>query len=137
MDNPLVRQILGVIAGVVVGGLIVFSVELVGHSVFPPPVGMDLSNPDDMKQLISMLPTGALVMVLVGWLLGSLAGAWTADKIARNPIAGWIVAGIFILLTAYNFSVIPHPTWMMAAGILIPLLSAWIAGRLAPKPAAI
>lgn len=137
MDNPLVRRILGVIAGVVVGGLIVFCVELVGHSLFPPPAGMDLSNPDDMKQLISTLPTGALVMVLAGWLLGSLAGAWTADNIARNPIAGWIVAGIFILLTAYNFSVIPHPTWMMAAGILIPLLSAWIAGRLAPKPAAI
>ena len=77
MGNPLVRQILGVLAGVIVGGLIVFCVELVGHSLFPPPAGTDLSNPDDMNQLISTLPMSALVIVLVGWLLGSLAGAWT------------------------------------------------------------
>lgn len=127
MGKPIARQILGVIAGVVVGGLVVFLVELVGHSLFPPPPGTDLSNPEDVKRLISLLPVGALLMVLVGWLIGSLAGAWTANRIARTSMAGWIVAALFILLTAYNFTVIPHPTWMIAAGIAIPLFSAWIA----------
>lgn len=130
MDNPLVRQILGVIAGVIVGGLIVFCVEAVGHSLFPTPAGTDLSNPEDVKRLISMLPIGALVMVLVGWAFGSLAGAWTANRIARTSMAGWIVAGLFVLLTAYNFTIIPHPMWMMAAGILIPLVAAWVASRM-------
>ena len=131
MDNPLVRQILGVIAGVVVGGLVVFLVEFAGHSLFPPPPGTDLTNPEDVKRLMSLLPAGAFVMVLFGWFLGSLAGAWTANRIARTSIAGWIVAALFILLTAYNFTVIPHPMWMMAAGVVIPLVSAWIASRVA------
>lgn len=132
MGNPIARQLLGVIAGVVVGGLVVFLVELAGHSLFPPPPGTDLSNQEDVKRLISLLPVGALLMVLVGWLLGSLAGAWTANRIARTSMAGWIVAALFILLTAYNFTIIPHPAWMMAAGLAIPLASAWIASRMAP-----
>lgn len=134
MGNPIARQALGVIAGVVVGGLVVFLVELVGHSLFPTPPSTDLSNPEDVKRLISLLPVGALLMVLVGWLLGSLAGAWTASRIARTNMAGWIVAALFILLTVYNFTVIPHPLWMMAAGVVIPLVAAWIAARLsAPR----
>ena len=136
MNNPLMRQILGVIAGVVVGGLIVFCVELVGHSLFPTPPGIDLSNPDDVKRLIATLPTGALVMVLVGWALGSLAGAWTANRIARTPMAGWIVGGLFVLMTAYNFTVIPHPMWMMAVGIAIPFVMAWVASRMTEPRAA-
>lgn len=129
MENALVRQVLGVIAGVIVGGLVVFVVELIGHSLFPPPAGTDLSDPEAVKRLISTLPTGALIMVLVGWLLGSFAGAWTANRIARTTIAGWIVAGLFVLLTAYNFTIIPHPAWMMAAGIAIPLAAAATASR--------
>ncbi len=78
----------------------------------------------------------SMARILAGWLLGSLAGAWTANRIARTPLAGWIVAGLFVLLTAYNFTIIPHPMWMMAAGILIPLVAAWIASRMA-RPAVI
>lgn len=135
MDNPLVRQILGVIAGVVVGGLVVFLVEFAGHSLFPPPPGTDLTNPEDVKRLMSLLPAGAFAMVLFGWFLGSLAGAWTANRIARTSMAGWIVAALFILLTAYNFTVIPHPMWMMVAGVVIPLVSAWIASRISTPQA--
>ena len=129
MENSVFRQIIGVVAGVVVGGAIVFITELVGHSAFPPPAGTDLSNPDHIARLIDSLPIGAFVMVLAGWFLGSLAGALVANRIARNTLAGWIVAVLFILLTAYNFTVIPHPVWMMAAGVALPLVAAWIAGQ--------
>jgi hypothetical protein len=130
MDHPLVKTILAVLAGVIAGGAIVFVTEAVGHSLFPPPADIDLSNPEDVKRLMASLPAGAFVMVLVGWFLGSLAGAFVAYSISGKPVAAWAVAAIFILFTAMNFAMIPHPAWMIAAGLLIPLASAWLALRL-------
>lgn len=128
--NSNVRMILGIVAGVVVGGLVVFLVESAGHAMFPPPVGTDLSNPEAMKTLIASLPAGAIVMLLLGWFLGALAGAVTAKVIAKRDMAAWIVGVIFVALTASNFIYIPHPVWMMAAGVALPLLAAWIATRM-------
>lgn len=137
MDNPLLKTILGVVAGVIVGGAVVFVTEMIGHSLFPPPAGTDLSNPEDLKRLMESLPTAAYAMVLLGWFLGSFAGAFVALKIANKPVAAWAVAVLFILLTAANFVMIPHPMWMIAAGILIPLASAWLALRLRGSPGAV
>ena len=130
MDNQLMKTILAVVAGVVVGGAIVFVSEAVGHSLFPPPADINLANPEDVKRLMASLPAGAFAMVLLGWLLGSLAGALVALRIARRPAAAWAVAVVFILATTANFFMIPHPAWMIAAGLLIPLASAWLALRL-------
>ena len=130
MDNKLMKTILAVVAGVVVGGAIVFVTEAVGHSLFPPPADINLANPEDVKRLMASLPAGAFAMVLLGWLAGSLAGALVALRIARKPVAAWSVAAVFIVLTTVNFYLIPHPGWMIAVGLLIPLASAWLALRL-------
>lgn len=133
MDNPILKLVLAVVAGVIAGGVIVFATEYIGHSLAPPPADLDLSNPDDVKRLIDSLPFGAFAMVMLGWFLGSFAGAFVAHAIAKKPAAAWAVAAIFILFTAMNFVMIPHPMWMIAAGLLIPLASAWLVLRMAPR----
>jgi hypothetical protein len=129
MDNRLVRTILGVVAGAVAGGAIVFVTEFIGHSLFPPPPDINLGNPEDVERLMASLPAGAFAMVLLGWFLGSFAGALLAYRLSERPAAAWAVAAIFILFTAMTFMTIPHPAWMIAAGLLIPLASAWLALR--------
>ena len=84
---------------------------------------------------MASLPAGAFAMVLLGWFLGSFAGAYVAHAIAKRPATAWAVAMIFILFTIMNFVMIPHPLWMIAAGLLIPLASAWLALRLSAKTA--
>ncbi len=134
MDKSLPRTILGVVAGIVAGGLVVFVTETVGHSLYPPPPDINLADPEDVKRLMASLPAGAFAFVLAGWFLGSLAGALVALRIAKGAAAAWAVALLFILFTCMNFVMIPHPAWMIAAGIAIPLLSAWLALRLS-RPA--
>lgn len=129
MNNPIIRLIVAVIVGVVAGGLMVFLVESIGHMIYPPPADLNLADPASRATMIERLAPGALAMVVIGWFLGSLAGALIANRIARQARAGWIVALLFIALTAFNFTVIPHPAWMIAAGIALPLLAAWIAAR--------
>ena len=75
-----------------------------------------------------------LISFIVGGLLiGALAGAWTANRIAGRTIAGWVVALLVIAGGVATMMMFPHPAWMWAGGILLPLLAGWIAARLAPE----
>jgi len=124
---------MGVIAGVVVAFLCVFGVEMIGHSLYPPPAGLDLDNPADQARVMEAMPSAAKAMVLAAWFVGALAGAWTANRIAGRGLAGWIVALLVIAAGIATMVMIPHPAWMWAGGVLLPLLAAWIADRMAPR----
>ena len=127
------RMLLGVFAGVVVAFVCVFLVEMVGHSLYPPPAGLDLSDPADQARVMEAMPAAAKAMVLAAWFIGAVAGAWVANRIAGRPIAGWIVALLVIAAGVATMVMIPHPAWMWAGGILLPLLGAWVAERMAER----
>jgi len=129
------RIVLGVVAGILVAFLCVFGVEMVGHSLYPPPEGLDLRNPADVERLMASLPAMAFVFVLGGWFLGSLLGAWTANAVANRGLAGWIVVLVVVVAGIATMAMIPHPVWMWVAGIALPLAAGWLAQRLARVPA--
>jgi hypothetical protein len=127
------RIALGVVAGIVVAFLCVFAVEFVGHGLYPPPAGLDATNPADQARLMEAMPAAAKALVLLGWFLGALAGAWVANRIAGRSLAGWIVALLVIAAGVATMVMIPHPIWMWAGGILLPLAAAWIAERVGAR----
>lgn len=129
------RIVLGIVAGMVVAFVCVLGIEFAGHAVFPPPPGTDLSNPAEVERLMSAMPVAALGFVIVAWFVGALAGAWVANAVARRALAGWIVALLVICGGVYTMMTIPHPAWMWAAGIGLPLIAGWLAQRLAKVPA--
>lgn len=129
------RIVLGVVAGLVVAILCVFAIELVGHNLYPPPEGIDPSNPADLERLMASVPATALAFVAIAWFVGTLAGAWVANAIARRALAGWIVAALIIAGGLWTMITLPHPVWMWAAGVGLPLAAGWLAQRLAKAPA--
>jgi hypothetical protein len=129
------RIILGIVAGAVVAFCCVFAIELVGHSLFPPPADINLANPADVERLMSELPAAAFAFVLAGWFLGSLAGAGVAHLLARRALAGRFVGVLMIAACGYTLYAIPHPVWMWVAGIVLPLLGVWLAERITRVPA--
>jgi hypothetical protein len=124
---------MGIVAGVVVASLCVFAVEWIGHDLYPTPPGLDINKPADQARLMEAMPSAAKAMVLIGWFVGALAGAWVANRIAGRGLAGWIVALLVIAAGVATMLMITHPGWMWAGGIALPLLGAWIADRMAPK----
>lgn len=129
------RMAMGIIAGIVVAFLCVFAVEWVGHGLYPPPAGLDVNDPADQARLMEAMPAAAKALVLLGWFAGALAGAWTANRIAGRGIAGWIVALLVIAAGIATMVMIPHPAWMWAGGIALPLLGAWMADRISARRA--
>ena len=45
MLRTILRTALGVVLGLIVGLLIILAVEGVGHTIFPPPPGVNLTDP--------------------------------------------------------------------------------------------
>jgi hypothetical protein len=129
----MVRSILAVLAGILVMGITVAAVQWLGHSIYPPPAGIDPTDHDAMVALISQMPKMALGMVLVAYAFGTFLGAFTATTISAKHKRGVaIVVGVVMLaLVALNFSVIPHPAWMVVAGLAIPIPFALLGWRLA------
>ncbi|MCB2083561.1 MAG: hypothetical protein KDD90_05855 [Sphingomonadaceae bacterium] len=130
MKNPVVSRIVGVIAGLVVAMLVVMAAEGAGHAMFPPPEGLDITRPEDQARLMELIPLGAKIAVVVAWFLGALAGAATAIAIARHILPGWIVGLVMVALSLVTTQMFPHPMWMIAAAVILPIAGVLAAKRL-------
>lgn len=126
----MLRIILGMIAGIAASFVTTLLVQMAGHAVFPPPAGLDPTDPDQIAAMMDSLPFGSLVAVVLAWGLGAFAGGSVAILVSKKNWAAWIIAFVVLALTAINLIMIPHPVWMIAAGPLVIALAAFLAVKL-------
>lgn len=131
------RTILGAVVGLVVAVVTIMLVERAGHHLYPPPPGIDPNNTADMARLIGMLPPGALLMVVLAWVIGAFDGGFVAALIARGNhprIAALVPALLVIAGVVAMVAVVPaHPSWMSATGLLLPIPAALLGAKLAGR----
>ncbi len=133
--NRIIRNILAVIAGWLLGSVINLSLIKIGHSVFP----IEGIDPSDMEALAEVMPTldfKYFIFPFLAHALGTLIGAFIAGLIAANhkmKIALGI--GLIFLIGGVLASfMIPAPTWFVVADLAIAYIPmAWIGGKLAMK----
>lgn len=130
MAIPIIRRAGGIVAGVVAAGLVVGVIETLGHSLFPPPPGLDLAKPADQARLMEAIPIGAKLAVVIAWFAGALAGAWAALRISGWAPSVWVVAGVMTVLSVVTTQMFAHPLWMIAAALALPVLAAWLVQRM-------
>ena len=131
----MVRSILSIAAGLVVAFVVVIVLEIIGHTIYPPPPGIDLHDPEAMKTIIDKLPRGALIFVLVAWGLGTFAGSLTAALLARraHSVHAAIVGGIQFLAGWVTMVMIPHPDWFFFTAVALFPIASVSAGLLAEQ----
>lgn len=131
------RKLLGIVIGVAVSMIGIILVEMLGQFAFPPPPGVDLRDPAAIAAAADRIPLATQLSVVTAWFVGTLAGAMAGVAIARWRLVVWIVAGGVIAGAIASYTMIPHPLWMQAAGILLPLVAAWLATRAIKPPASL
>ncbi|WP_454831747.1 hypothetical protein [Pseudoxanthomonas wuyuanensis] len=131
----MVRTILAVLAGLLTAFLLIFGLEMLGMALFPLPPGTTLQTEADLANLVAMSSTGKKIWVVCGWAIASFAGAWVAARISRQRrvMAAVAVAAFIVAGTVMNAVAIPHPLWMNALGVLLPIPLAVLAARLAGR----
>lgn len=128
------RRFLGLIAGIAVTILVIMAIERVGHAAQPMPEMVDAS---DAATLVARTPLWLKLMVIAGYFLGTLAGAWTALRIGGWVPAVWIIGALFAVAGVATVLQFPHPMWMQAGSVLAPLLGSWAALHLSGRRGAI
>lgn len=130
--SRVVRRIVAVLAGTVVAFIVVMLTDLLVGSMYPPPAGTDVRDPESMRTAIAAMPLPALLLMVVGWALAAGVGAFVAVRMTpeRRASAGHLVALLLLLATLVNLAMLPHPGWMWAAALLAVPVVGWVGARL-------
>ena len=134
----IVRSILAVIAGFIAASVVMIVVESINTRVLYPEMGKLAEIATDREAIraaMASAPAGALLVVIAGWVLGSLAGGFVAGWIGSNaPIAHGLVLGLLLTLAGIvNNLMLPPPAWFWVAALVVFVPAAYAGARLAPS----
>lgn len=139
MINSLVRNVLAMLAGVIVAIVLMGLLQTVAHQVYPPPPGLDYTKPEVREMIMMQAPVGALLIVLGSYLVGTLAGAWVAARLSADvpQRQGYLIGLLLVAASVMNLRAIPHPLWFIVANMAVVIVGAGIGAMLgAKRPAA-
>ena len=134
--SPLLRNVLAVIAGIVIGGVINSALIAVSPSLIPPPAGVDVSNPESLSRSMHLFAPRHFVMPFLAHALGTLAGALAAYLIAATHKKRFAYAiGVLFLCGGVAASfMIPAPAWFIALDLVVAYLPmAWLGARIGAR----
>lgn len=96
---PILRNILAVVAGILVGGALNMAIIAIGPMVIPPPDGLDMSDMDKFAENLKLLKPANFLAPWLAHALGTLVGAFVAAKIAASHKMKFALGvGAFFLL---------------------------------------
>ena len=130
----MLRTILGILAGLVAMFATITAIEYLGQIAFPPPPGLDPTDPAQLEQIMARVPVAAKALVVAAWAAGAFVGGWVAARIARpypRSAALAVAAAVMLGVVAIIVAMPAHPVWMSVLGLLLPVPLALLAAGLA------
>lgn len=131
--NPMVKNILAVLAGIVVGMIINGGIVQISGSIIPPPEGADVSTFEGLKASMHLFEPKNFLMPFLAHALGTLVGAAVTAKLAASQKMIFALAiGAFFLLGGITMAMkLPSPTWFLILDIGVAYIPmGYLAGRL-------
>lgn len=132
--NPIVKNILALVAGIFIGGLVNMGIVTYGASLFPPPAGVDPNDLESIRSSMHLYSPKHFVVPYLAHALGSFVAAFVAAKISNNKIIS-IAAGVFFLLGGLTMIyMIPEtPIWFSVLDTISYILAAMLGYMLGRK----
>lgn len=119
------------VLSIVVAVVVIMVVQQINLILFPLPEWVDANNPEHLTQIMANLPLGALLMVELSYLLGSLAAGFVLAKATKRHSLKLIlvVGGVLTLAGIANLLAIPHPAWLAILTTVTYIPAVWFASR--------
>lgn len=132
--NPILKNIIAVIAGFLIGSLVNGGIIMISASVIPPPDGADVTTMEGLKASMHLFQPKHFLMPFLAHALGTFSGAFLAAKIAASHQLKFAL-GIGILFLAAgitNVVLLPSPLWFSVLDLVLAYIPmAFLAGKLA------
>ncbi|HMJ08522.1 MAG TPA: hypothetical protein VK468_05930 [Pyrinomonadaceae bacterium] len=126
----IIRNILGFIIGMVVGGAVNMAIVVLGPMVIPPPAGVDMTNVESMVRSMPLLEPKHFIAPFLAHALGTLVGALVAYLIAASykSVFAYVIGVLTLAGGIAACFLIPAPAWFMALDLIVAYIPmAWLA----------
>jgi hypothetical protein len=132
--NPILKNILAVVSGAIIGSIVNMGIITVSGSIIPPPEGADLTTPEGLKASMHLFQPINFLMPFLAHALGTFGGALVAALIAANHkmIFALSIGVLFLVGGIASVFMLPSPLWYSVVDLVggyLPM--AYLAGRLA------
>lgn len=132
----IVRNILAVIVGIIVGSIINMRLIKLGPNIIPPPLGLDVTTAEGLQSGIHLMEAKHFLFPFLAHALGTLFGAIAASVVAATKkMIFAMVIGVFFLAGGIGaVAMIPAPIWFDIVDLLcayIPM--AFLGGKIGLK----
>lgn len=117
----ILRVILAIVAGVVIGGVVNMALVMLGSAIVPAPEGVDPASMESVAASAHLYQPKHFLFPFLAHAIGTLAGATAAHLIAaryRDTVA-WIIAGLFFAGGVAAATMIPAPVWFIASDLVL------------------
>ncbi len=125
----LLRNILAVVVGLVIGGVVNMALITLSPSLIPPPAGVDVNDAESLAKGIHLFGPRHFIMPFLAHALGTLVGAIVAYLIAatyRLQMA-YLIGLVFLCGGVAASFMIPAPAWFIALDLVAAYLPmAWL-----------
>jgi putative membrane protein (TIGR04086 family) len=131
----MLRRVVAILAGLVVGFLVVALLSMVSGMMYPPPPDLNINDTEGLMAHMQSLPPSAFMMIIFAHSLGTFTGAFLASKLARANkfYYGLFVGALFVVASISNDMMLPHPNWMIVSDIICVAIAAYLGGRLGAR----
>ena len=132
--NPILKNILALIAGIIIGSIVNISLIMLGHTLVPPPEGMNPMDMESLKEFMPMFTPAHFIGPFLAHALGTLVGAFATAKIAANHQLKFALAvGIWFLYGGISMVIdFPSPMWFNILDLVVAYLPmAWLGWKFA------
>lgn len=132
----LLRVLLAVVLGFVVGSAVNMALIMVSGKVIPPPSGVDVTTMEGLKVALPLFEPKHFLFPFLAHALGTLAGAAVATLVAPggSRVPALLTGVLFLLAGTANVFMLPAPAWFNATDLLLAYLpAAWFGHLLATR----
>jgi uncharacterized membrane protein len=129
----ILRSILAVVAGIIVGSIVNMGIIMLSNSIIMPPEGVNPSDMESLKASMHLFEPKHFLMPFLAHAIGTLVGAFVAGLIALNHklIISLVIGFFFLLGGITSIFMLPSPLWFTITDLgLAYLPMAWFGFKL-------
>ena len=119
--NPIVKNVIAVIFGIVVGSLVNMGLIKIGPMVVPLPEGADLTTMEGLREGMKLFTPANFLFPFLAHALGTLSGAFVAARVAasRQVTFALVIGAFFLIGGVMMVRMVGGPMWFIAADLLL------------------
>jgi hypothetical protein len=136
----IIRNIVGVIAGVFIGSYVNMYIVNLGPKFFPLPAGVNITTEEGLKAGMSLMQPEHFIAPFLAHAIGTLVSTFIAALIAvnRRKNITRVISLLYLAGGAYMVVILPSPMWfnlldLIVAYVPMGMLGYWLATRFVPE----